>query len=169
MRSSRATRLGGGATLVVQLPVVAPFCQLEFPKEFQGMWSCQVLTAVLPILLVNLGDEGLVTVVAGLLGGKVEDALNALRQGTVKGKSESIVVPAGFVGLLLKSDNKGGELFIVAHLEVEEVLLGLHYSVKYSKLTQELLCKGLPIGQYCAVGVKLEQHHVVIKGDALQI
>ncbi|KAG6882845.1 hypothetical protein C0993_008945 [Termitomyces sp. T159_Od127] len=110
---------------------------------------------------------GLVTVVAGLFGGEAEDILDALRQGVVKDESESVVVPASFIGLLLESDNEGGEPFIVAHPKVEEVLLGLHYSVKYFKLTREFLCKGLPIGQYQAVGVEPEQRHVVIKGNAL--
>ncbi|KAG6884129.1 hypothetical protein C0993_001124 [Termitomyces sp. T159_Od127] len=90
--------------------MVALVCQLEFPEEFQGAW-------------------------AGLFGGEAEDVLDVLGQGAAKSKSESVVVPAGFVGLLLKVDNEGGELLVVVHLEIEEVLFGLRYSVKYSKLT----------------------------------
>ncbi|KAG6867335.1 hypothetical protein C0993_004223 [Termitomyces sp. T159_Od127] len=84
---------------------------------------------VLPIPLVDLGDKSPVTVVVGLLRSEVEDIFDALGQ-----------------GLLLKADNEGGEPFVIAHSKIKEVLLGLCYSVKSAKLTQELLCKHLPVG-----------------------
>ncbi|KAG6863522.1 hypothetical protein C0993_011200, partial [Termitomyces sp. T159_Od127] len=98
----------------------SPVLPVGVPGGVPRHAGCQVLTAILPIPLVDLSDEGLVTVVAGLLGGEAEDVLDALRQGMAKGKSESVVVPAGFIGLLLESDDEDGEPFIVAHPEVEE-------------------------------------------------
>ncbi|KAG6883532.1 hypothetical protein C0993_005646, partial [Termitomyces sp. T159_Od127] len=102
-----------------------------------------------------------------LLEYKAEDVLDALKQGAVESKLKGVVVPASLISLLLKADNEGGKSLIVAHSEIEEVFLSLRYSVKHFKLTGELLCKCLPIGQYQAVGVELEQRHVIVKGDAL--
>ncbi|KAG5718802.1 hypothetical protein E4T56_gene2694 [Termitomyces sp. T112] len=121
-----------------------------------GGLGCRVFAAIFPVTLVDLGNEHLVPVVGGLLECEVKDILDSLRQGAMEGESESIVVPASLIGFPFEPYNKGCEAFVVAHSEVEEILLCLCYSVKDTELTQEFLGESKPIGEHGVVGVKLE-------------
>ncbi|KAG5734023.1 hypothetical protein E4T56_gene5217 [Termitomyces sp. T112] len=115
-----------------------------------------VFAAIFPVTLVNLGNKHLVPIIGGLLGCKAKDILDPLRQGTMEGKLESIVFPAGLIGFPFKLYNKGHEAFIVMHSEVEEIFLHLHYGVKDAELTREFLGESKPIGEHKVVGVKSE-------------
>ncbi|KAG5732318.1 hypothetical protein E4T56_gene11393 [Termitomyces sp. T112] len=94
-----------------------------------------VFAAIFPVMLVDLDNERLVPVIGGLLGCEVKDILDPLKQDAMEGKLESVVVPAALVGFLFESYNKGREVFVVTHSEVEEIFLCLRYGVKDAKLT----------------------------------
>ncbi|KAG6892086.1 hypothetical protein C0992_001974, partial [Termitomyces sp. T32_za158] len=75
----------------------------------------------------------------------LEYVLDALGKSAAEGVSERAVIPARFVGLLLKAYDEGREAFLRAHFEVEEVVFGLGHGVEHAELAGELIDKGLPV------------------------
>lgn len=79
--------------------------------------GARVLLAILLVSLVNWSYEGLVAIICGLLGGKIEDVLDSLGQSMLKGKLEDIVVPTHLIDLLFELDDEDGKLFLRPYLE----------------------------------------------------
>ncbi|KAG6892025.1 hypothetical protein C0992_002218, partial [Termitomyces sp. T32_za158] len=79
-----------------------------------------------------------------------------------------MVVPRGFVSLLLKLHQECGEAFVRGHFQVDQVVLGFGDGVVYAELLRELLYKGLPIGEKGVTGIVAEECGVVVESDALE-
>lgn len=67
------------------------------------------------IALVNLCNKVFEAIVHVLLWSNLEDLVNAFREGFIKLEMKGTIIPACFVGLLLKLDYKGSEAFPRTH------------------------------------------------------
>lgn len=70
-----------------------------------------------------------------MFGGEVENVFDLLGECALEGELEGVVISAHLIGLLLEPDNEDGKAFFGPHPEVEQVIFGLHNSVKDAKPT----------------------------------